>query len=55
MRKVESTACFANRMPSSLSAKARGVEIGARRPLPADCPICFEEIVEEKAGPGKYF
>lgn len=29
--------------------QARGVETGARRPLPADCPICFEEIVEEKA------
>ena len=30
--------------------EARGVEAGARRPLPADCPICFEEIVDEKAG-----
>lgn len=28
--------------------EANGVE-GTRRPLPADCPICFEEITDEKA------
>ncbi|CAK9078541.1 Hypothetical protein SCF082_LOCUS37545 [Durusdinium trenchii] len=31
-----------------------GREGCARQPLPADCPICFEEIVEGKAGDASF-